>query len=169
MALRTFHAILLISSLSLVVSGCSLFGSAPDTIPAINAPVFKVIQGDPDEIWRAIQKAMVQYPIQVNNSEQGVIETDVIKADQAWHAPFEKKKEKRNLRYVLTVSVVKGRVKNQNSSRVTISKVASLDRDFFSGDTKLPSNGLEERSLLYRIERELTLERSLRKAFERGK
>jgi hypothetical protein len=169
MALRTLLAILLISSLSLAVSGCALFEPAPQSAPDINAPVTKVIPGDADEIWRAIQKAMVQYPIQVNNSDQGVIETDVIKAENAWQAPFEKKKEKRNLRYVLKVNVVKGRVKNQNSSRVTISKVAALERDFFSGESKLPSDGLEERTLLYRIERELTLERSLRKAFERGK
>jgi hypothetical protein len=145
--------------------GCALLEPSQ---PTSLGPAHKIIFGDYDEIWRAIQKALVNYPIQINNSDQGIIETDIIKGEQIWHAPHIKQKEKRNPRYVIRVNVVKGTSKNKSSSRVSVTKSISLEKDFFSGTERLPSDGLEERAIIYRIERELNIERSLRRAFERG-
>ncbi len=164
MASRTFLVTLLTFNLFFSL-GCALLEPAPQTTPG---PVSKVLTGSYDEIWRAIQKAFVNYPIQVNNNDQGIIETDIIKGEQIWQPPFLTKGEKRNLRYVLRVNTVKGRVRNKDSVRVTVTKTVSLEKDFFSGEVRLQADGLEEKAILYRIERELLLERSLQKAFTRS-
>jgi len=134
MASRMFRETLSIFSLLIITwftAGCSLLEPAPTT-PASMAAVSQVFTGNYDEVWRAIQKALVSYPIQINNSDQGIIETDVIKGDQVWQPPFKKKAEKRNIRYALRVNAIKGRVQNKNSVRVAISKNMSLEKDFFS-------------------------------------
>jgi hypothetical protein len=149
------------------LSGCALFGD--DKPETVNGPVAKVLVGSYDEIWRATQKAFSNYPIQVNNLDQGILETDVIKGSQIWQAPFQKSARSPNVRYTISVHVIRGKAQGQESARVLIAKKINLQRDFFSGDEDRQSDGFEEISLLYRIERELQIERSLRKAFEKTK
>ncbi len=135
-----------------------------DDKPKLRGPAIQVMTGSYDEIWRAIQKSFAGYPIQINNLDQGILETDVIKGAQVWVAPFEKSPRPSNYHYVINVRVVKGRSKGKESAQVTVVKRISMQRDFFSADEETSSDGLEEKSLLYRIERELQIERSLRKA-----
>ncbi len=150
--------------LCLNIIGCATF---EDEKPHLKGPALKVMVGSYDEVWRAIQKSFSGYPIQVNNLDQGILETDVIKGAQVWAPPYEKSPRPANYHYVLNVRVVKGRSKGKESAQVMVVKHISLQRDFFSLDEEIPSDGLEEESLLYRIDRELQIERSLRKAFER--
>ncbi len=164
MALRTLLAILSIFSMTL--GGCALFTSPEEVRP--NTPYVRVFESSYDEVWRAIQKALANYPIQLNNIDQGIIETDTIKGDQIWHPPYNQKNKKMIARYTLQVKVAKGRVQNNDSTRVTLIKKQSVTKDFFSGDVELASDGLEEKAIFYRVEREIKLESSLRKAFERS-
>lgn len=161
--LSIFSKITLLASL-VAVAACSTLEAEK---PKQRGPALQVMVGSYDEVWRAIQKAFSGYPIQVNNLDQGILETDVIKGAQVWVPPYEKSPRPSNYHYVLNVRVVKGRSKGKESAQVMIVKRISMQRDFFSSDEEMPSDGLEEESLLYRIDRELHLERSLRKAFER--
>jgi hypothetical protein len=54
------------------------------------------------------------------------------------------------------------------STEVSIEKRISLEKNFFAEGKRLPSDGLEEEGLLYRIDRELTIERALDKAYEQN-
>ncbi len=146
-----------------LTAGCASF----DDKPKIEGPATRVLVGNYDEIWRAIQKSFASYPIQVNNLDQGILETDVIKGAQVWVAPYEKSPRPANYHYVINVRVVKGNTGGHESAQVMIVKHISMQRDFFSTDEELPSDGLEEMSLLYRIGRELQIERSLKRAFEK--
>jgi hypothetical protein len=149
------------------LSGCASL--ADDDKPVVNDPANRVIVGSYDEVWRAMQKAFSNYPIQVNNLDQGILETDIIKGAQIWNPPFIKNPKLTNYRYTINVRVIKGKTQGQESVRLIVTKKINLQRDFFSNDEELQSDGFEELSLLYRVERELQIERSLRKAFEKGK
>lgn len=163
MGLRTFHAILWILCSLIPLGGCALLEPPEKDLPP--GPQTQVFVVPYDEVWRAVQKALINYPIQLNNIDQGLIETDIIKAEQVWRPPFGAPPA--NWRYFLRVKVGKGDVNGRPSTRVAIFKNISLEKDFFSGEDKLPSDGFEEKAILYRIERELILEHSLKKAFER--
>jgi len=162
-------AILLTAFAALVsLGGCDAMVQE-DKPATFNGPASRVIVGGYDEVWRALQKAFSSYPIQVNNLDQGILETDIIKGAQIWSPPFVKNARPVNYRYTLSARVIRGKTAGQESVRIIVSKKINLQRDFFSADEELLSDGLEELSLLYRIERELQIERSLRKAFEKGK
>lgn len=163
----TYRAILLIFS-GFFVGGCALWDSPP--VKESMGPQYRIFEGSYDEVWRAVQKSLASYPIQINNIDQGIIETDNIKGDQIWRPPFQQDRKPINLRYVIRVNVVKGRpTKKGETVKVTILKSITLEKDFFSGESRQPSDGFEEKALLYRISREVQLERSLRRAFEKGK
>ena len=166
MALRTYLATLSILLSSLLSVGCALSGAA-DNAPKIG-PRVQVFNASYDEVWRGLQKALAKYPIQLNNIDLGRIETDFIKVNQVWQSPAQEPERYPNARYQLSVRVVKGKTKNKDSIRVSILKNKTIEPDFFSSQKVLPSDGLEENALLYRLEREIKIERSLKRAFERG-
>ncbi len=115
-----------------------------------------------DSVWRAAQLAL-KYPIAINNMDNGVLETDLVKADDGFLAPGEAKTPSSGVRYKITLVLAKGRVDNRDSVRVTVSKVIEKKRDFFSDPESLVSDGLEEMTIFYRIERELLIDEALKK------
>lgn len=116
-----------------------------------------------DSVWRAAQLAL-KYPIAINNMDNGVLETDLIKADDGFLAPGEAKTPSSGVRYKITLVLAKGKVDGRESVRVTVSKSIEKKRDFFSDPETLNTDGLEEMTIFYRIERELLIDEALKKA-----
>ena len=63
-----------------------------------------------------------------------------------------------------TVIFAKGTTNGRNSTRVTIEKKIEIFRDFISETQVMQSDGLEEQSIFYRIEREIVIAQALKKA-----
>lgn len=126
-------------------------------------PQEKIFRESFDDIWRAVQLAMATYPIKVNNQEAGVMETESIRGDNAWVSPGQKRQQSGGFRYKIIIRVVRGRTeKNAPAGRVTILKSGEIQRDFFSAYEKLPTDGLEELAIMYRIERELSIDKAMK-------
>lgn len=123
----------------------------------------KVFYFSYDSVWRASQLAL-KYPIAINNMDNGVLETDFIKADDGFLAPASSHMPSSGIRYKITLVLVKGKVDGKESVRVTVGKVIEKKRDFFSDPESLVSDGLEEMVIFYRIERELVIDEALKKA-----
>ena len=150
--------------LSLVfLIGCTSTTEQPKLVESAD-PQEKIFREPYDDIWRAVQLAMATYPIKVNNQDAGVLETESIRGDSAWVSPGQRRPPAGGFRYKIVVRVVRGRTdRNAPAGRVTILKSGEIQRDFFSAFEKLPSDGLEELSIMYRIERELAIDKSLRR------
>ncbi|MEZ0393220.1 MAG: hypothetical protein ACAH59_13455 [Pseudobdellovibrionaceae bacterium] len=116
-----------------------------------------------DSVWRAAQLAL-KYPIAVNNMDHGVLETDFIRGDDGFISPTVEKVPSSGIRYKITLTLVKGKIDGRDGVRVTIQKQLEKKRDFFSEVEALNSDGLEEKVLFYRIERELIIDEGLKKA-----
>lgn len=162
MRLRTFLErpkiySLFILALILCFLGCA---SSPEAQLKIG-PKEKVYHQEFDQVWRATQIALAQYPIRINNMDRGLLETEVIKGYDVWTPPYNPDLKTGGLRYKLIVRVIKGNLKGKPAIKVSIFKNMSIQKDFFSKEKDLPSDGLEEISLLYRIQRELKLENAL--------
>ncbi len=117
-----------------------------------------------DKVWRATQIALVKYPIRTNNIDQGILETDNIHSYDGWKPPHKSAKKSGGLYYKLLIKVIKGRYREREVTKVIVSKKINLKRSFFSENQERQSDGLEEKVILYRIKRELKIER----AFERS-
>lgn len=116
-----------------------------------------------DNVWRAAH-AVIKYPIAQENQDTGIIETEYIKGVDGWIPPGAQKPPSSGIRYKLTFTFAKGTTEGRDSTRVTIDKRMEILRDFFSDPEKLESDGLEEKILFYRIERELVIQDALKKA-----
>jgi hypothetical protein len=116
-----------------------------------------------EEVWRAAQLS-VKYPIAVNNMDNGVLETDWVKAIDGFSSPIATKAPTAGNRYKIILNMVKGKMDSRAGVRVTIRKKIEKQSDFFSDVESLNSDGLEEEIILYRIEREIVIDDAIRKA-----
>ena len=123
----------------------------------------KVYFANYDQVWRAAH-AVLKYPIAQENQDTGIIETEYIKGLDGWLPPNEQRPPSSGIRYKLILTFAKGKTEGRESTRVTIDKKMEILRDFFSEPEPIESDGLEEKILFYRIERELIINEALKRA-----
>jgi hypothetical protein len=150
--------------ISWTITGCALQETAPTQV----GPRQRVYYSAFDNVWRSTQIALQDYPIKINNIDRGVLETEIIKGYDVWTPPHKPNAKSGGFRYKLVIRVIKGRTRGRDAIKVTIFKRMSVQRDFFSPEKSLSSDGLEEESILYRIQRELKIDRALKRAQKYG-
>lgn len=148
------------SILLVLVSGCALF-KQPEYPTESYGPKESVFYAEYDQVWRATLLALQRYPITVNNMDIGVIETDAVRGENIWSPPHKPITRRGGLAYVLSLRVIKGKVQGKSAIKVAVSKNIEIQRDFFADKEKQASDGLEEKTILYRIGRELQIDRAL--------
>jgi hypothetical protein len=120
--------------------------------------------GSFDDIWLAALKALSDYPLKMSNKDSGKIQSEVVNGPYnellfAYPDPMELPE-----RFRYSVRLNFGRlVSEDNQALVRIRVIKDLERfhDFYTGWISYPSDGLEERILLYRIEHILRMEHLL--------
>lgn len=115
-----------------------------------------------DQVWQAAH-AVIKYTIATDNPDTGTIETEYIKAVEGWRPPEASKAPSAGLRYKIVFIIAKGKSDGRDSTRVTIEKKMERHRDFFSETESVESDGLEEKVLFYRLEREIIVQQALKK------
>ena len=158
---------LLIFNLSWIfmLSGCGLIQSRTENAENIieKASKQKIFFASYDLIWRAAHSA-IKYTISNENQDFGIIETDYIKSVDGWLPPDQTKPTYKSSRYKLILNFARGNTGGRESTRITIEKKIEVFRDFISETQFIPSDGLEEQSIFYRIEREIIIDKALKKA-----
>lgn len=118
-----------------------------------------------EEVWRAVNFVLQPYPLRISNMDQGTLETDMIRGYRIWAPPYKSETASSAETYRLTIRVIKGApLAGKPATKVTIVKDIQIQQDFFSDPRSLPSDGLEEKSVLYRISREIQIERAIARA-----
>ncbi len=150
----------------LFLTGCALFEErrGPEMMYGPREQVFYATY---EEVWRAVNFVLQPYPLRISNMDQGVLETDTIKGYRIWAPPYKSENASSNENYRLTIRVIKGEIQRRPATKVTIVKDAYIQTDFFSDPRSIPSDGLEEKTILYRISREIQIERAITKAQKR--
>lgn len=154
--------------IGLFVSGCGTQVLQPETPEAIieRSSQQRIYYAPYDEVWKAAH-AVIKYTIAAENQDFGVIETDYIKAVDGWLPPFRTRPQYPSSRYKLVISFARGKKSEAAESvRVTIEKKIEVFKDFISEVKTVSSDGLEEKVIFYRIERELIIAKAIRKASE---
>lgn len=144
----------------LFLCGCALFEERTGP-PEYFGPREQTYIASFEEVWRAANLVFQPYPIAVSKMDQGQLETDQVKSLKAWMPPYKETAPTAGLSYKLSLKILRGRVGKQSATRVTILKEATVAHDFVSEPRPIASDGMEEKTLLYRIGREIALERKL--------
>jgi hypothetical protein len=149
----------------ILFSGCTAFQKPEDQQELLlkSGPIQKVFFVKYETLWRAVHQVL-KYPIAAENQDTGLIETEYVKMADGFIHPVTGKPPTRGTRYRFVFKLIKGKVSGRASVRVVIDKQIELLKNFFSDPERIPSDELEELSLIYRIERELMLTETLEKA-----
>jgi hypothetical protein len=121
-----------------------------------------------EEVEQAIRHAMGRYPIATDSVESGIFDTEFIKGPARFRAPHRVGiPHPLGYQYRLLVRYVRGKVDDRNVVKVQITKVNQIKRDFFVEPEAIESDGYEEDAILYRVHRELSIKRAIKRINEK--
>lgn len=160
--MKTLRALLFAVVMVGSFTSCALFQEQKPPESYIG-PREEVLYADFEEVWRATNIALQTYPLRLSNMDEGLVETDEVKGYRTWRPPFPRSKPA-GTTYKISIRVVRGSSGERKATKVIILKDTRVQRDFFSNAKQVPSDGLEEKALLYRIKREIQIERALNQA-----
>ncbi len=155
--------IILIIAMSLLAGSCANYEKFRQITEELEIPT-KVFKADYNQSWQAVIQVMRKYDIAQQNQEAGFIKTrwmdntlEVNFADA-----FGSSDAVKAAKFKMVINVVKGYRAGREVSKVTIFRRQLLEQDFLQGWKEVPTDGIQERTLLYRIERLIAIDNKLR-------
>lgn len=105
--------------------------------------------------------ALEDYPIETEDNEKGFLKTENIRTETIWKFPFEQERTLSAATYALHIKLIKGTVGSRPVVKVRILKKILERKGFIEDPKRIPSHGLEEKAILYRILREINIEQAI--------
>lgn len=128
----------------------------------------KVFRFDYNQTWLAVLQVMKKYNLELTNQEAGIIKTrwqdntlEVNFADS-----FGSSDSVKAARFKLIINVVKGFRSNKEVTKVTVYRRQMIEQDFLQGWKVIPTDGILEKTILYRIDRNLRIAAKLKQIEE---
>lgn len=113
----------------------------------------KVFKANYDLTWAATLEIMKMYPLKSSNLESGVIKTrwkdNTLEVN--FSDSFGGKDAVKAAKFKLIINLVKGFRGTREVTKVTVYKRQLVERDFLQGAKVIPSDGIMEQAILYRI------------------
>ena len=130
----------------------------------------KVFKADYNQSWQAVLKYMKKYDLALQNQEAGVIKTRWIDntLEMNFIDSFGTSDSVKAAKFKIVVNIVKGFKGNREVTKITVFKRQMVEPDFLQGYKVLPTDGILEQTILYRIQREIDIDNQL-KAIEEQK
>lgn len=125
----------------------------------------KVFKYSYDQTWLAILQAVKKYDLQLQDQDSGVIKTkwtdNTLQLN--FSDSFGSSDSIKSAKFKLIVNIVKGFRGRREVSKVTIYKRQVVEQDFLQGAKVVPSDGILEKTILYRVGRSLAITTKLQK------
>ncbi len=124
----------------------------------------QVFKADFNQTWQAVIQIMKKYDLAVQNQEAGVLKTRWVDntLELNFSDSFGSSDSVKAARFKLIVNVVKGYRGTREVAKVTVFKRQMVEHDFLQGWKVVPSDGILEKSVLYRIERIIQIDNKLK-------
>ncbi|MCB0418501.1 MAG: hypothetical protein KDD39_12690 [Bdellovibrionales bacterium] len=124
----------------------------------------RIYSGTYDEVWLAALKALADYPLKISNKDVGKVHSEIINGpynDLLFTYPDPIELPER-FRYSMKLKFAKYATSDgQPLVRIRLIKELERYQDFYTGWVPFPSDGIEEKVLLYRVEHVLRMEQKL--------
>jgi hypothetical protein len=153
----------LLMGLIFLLGGCANYEKFRQVTEELEIPM-KVYKADYNQTWQAVIQVMRKYDIAQQNQEAGFIKTrwmdntlEVNFADA-----FGSSDAVKAAKFKLVVNVVRGFRTSREVSKVTIYKRQLVEQDFLQGWKEVSTDGIMEKTLLYRIERLIATDNKLK-------
>jgi len=139
-----------------------------DIKPTTLQPISKVFFADYQKVWSATLLALEDYPIETENNEKGYLKTENILNNTIWKFPFDIGDSRGSAKYTINIKLVKGTSRGRPVVKVLILKRVLLQKGFISDFQRVPSYGLEEKNILYRISREVSIDKAITNYYKKS-
>jgi hypothetical protein len=149
--------------------GCSSFEQFEYLTREVEIPN-KVFKATYTDTWTAVVATINKFDLELQNQESGSIKTkwidNTLKLN--FSDSFGSSDAVKAAKFKLIINVIKGFQNSKEVTKVTIYKRQLVNQDFLQGWKVIPSDQIEELTLLYRIERALLIDFKI-KAIEKEK
>ncbi len=105
--------------------------------------------------------ALEDYPIEVENNETGRLKTESIQTGTIWKPSFTDKPGDSASKYTIHIKLIKGRIDSVPVVKALVLKKIFVQKGFMNVPERQASDGMEERAVLYRIFREISIEKAI--------
>lgn len=160
--------ILFFLCLALLQSSCSSYKQFQYIAEEFEIPS-KVYKYEYSQAWQAVLQIMQKFDLATQNQEAGIIKTrwrdNTLELNFA--DSFGSSDAVKAAKFKLIVNVVKGFRGAREVSKVTVFKRQMVEHDFLQGWKVVRSDGIMEKTVLYRIERVLAIDEKLKKIEEK--
>ena len=145
------------------LSGCASYEKFRQITEDMEMPS-KVFKADYNQTWQAVIQVMRKYDIAQQNQEAGFIKTRWMDntLEVNFTDSFGSSDAVKAAKFKLVVNVVKGFRSSREVTNVTIYKRQLVEQDFLQGWKESPTDGITEKTLLYRIERLIATDNKLK-------
>ena len=124
----------------------------------------KIYRADYNQTWQAVIQVMRKFDIAQQNQEAGFIKTRWMDntLEVNFTDSFGSSDAVKAAKYKLIVNVVRGFRASREVTKVTIYKRQLMEQDFLQGWKEVSTDGIIEKTLLYRIERLIATDNKLK-------
>lgn len=154
--------LIVVSAILTVVSGCSSYENYRHVTEDLEIPS-QVYRFDYNKVWIELLKITNKYPREVFVQDAGIIKTRWIDntLELNFADSFGSNDAVKSAEFKLIINAVKGYRGNKEVTKVTVFKRQRIEQDFLQGWKVIRSDGILEKSILYRLERALEIEAKL--------
>ncbi len=155
--------IYLLMIMMLFFGGCASYEKFRQVTEELEIPT-KVYKADYNQTWQAVIQVMRKYDIAQQNQEAGFIKTRWMDntLEVNFTDSFGSSDAVKAAKFKLVVNVVKGFRSSREVTKVTIYKRQLIEQDFLQGWKEEATDGITEKTLLYRIERLIATDNKLK-------
>ena len=155
--------ITLLMTMMLFFGGCASYEKFRQVTEELEIPT-KVYKADYNQTWQAVIQVMRKFDIAQQNQEAGFIKTRWMDntLEVNFTDSFGSSDAVKAAKFKLVVNVVKGFRSSREVTKVTIYKRQLIEQDFLQGWKEEPTDGITEKTLLYRMERLIATDNKLK-------
>ena len=150
--------------LLVLISSCSSYEQFQNLAEESEMPS-EVFKNDFNQTWQAVLEIMQKYDLALKNQEAGIVKTRWIDntLQLNFNEAFGSADMVKSARFKLVVNVIKGFQGTKEVSKVSVFKRQMIEKDFLQGWKPVRSDGILEKTILYRVERILKREQMIKK------
>lgn len=154
----------LLLSMILTLTSCSSYQEFQNIANEYEMPS-QVFKADFTQTWQSVLQVMQKYDLALQDQASGVIKTRWI--DNTSQLNFEDsfggKNSVKSAKFKLVINVVKGFRGRREVTQVTLFKRQMVEKDFLQGWKVIRTDGILEKTILYRVERNILIDNKLKR------
>lgn len=137
-----------------LISGCASYEKFRQVTEELDIPT-KVYKADYNKTWQAVIEVMKRFEVADTNQEAGFLKTrwQDNTLELNFTDSFGSSDAVKAARFKIVINVVKGYRASREVTKVTVFKRQLIEQDFLQGWKEIPTDGITEQTLLYRIGR----------------